>query len=82
MKESVQSARLRNQNKSYEAEHSANNAFVKRAQEAVAGMAGKTPSMGDECYHFNAHMTNTGEAAKEFGRKLTAGIDHKAFPVS
>lgn len=63
------------------AEHSANNAFVKKQQSEVAGMAGKDAKMGEECYKFNAHMMNTGEHAQSFAGELTAGLDKKAFPV-
>lgn len=82
MKETVQSARLRNQTQSLEALHNANNAFVKSAQLRQAAYAGKNPApMGEECYRYNAHMTNTGENAAEVGRQLTAGMDKAAFPV-
>lgn len=79
MKKSRESVKLYSRNASLEAEHNANNAFVKSAQAAVAGMAGKNPSGG--CGEYNAYMTNTGEKTASFGRTLTAGLDKKAYPV-
>jgi hypothetical protein len=82
MKETVQTARLRNQMASDEALHSSNNAFIKSAQLKQAAYAGKDPqTMGEECYRYNAHMTNTGETAADFARGLTAGLDKTAYPV-
>lgn len=65
----------------YESEHSAKNAFVKREQAAVEKYAGKRPEMKGDLMDFNATQQNTGEWAQRFGKKLTAGIDHVAFPV-
>ena len=58
------------------------NAFVKREQENMKSMMGERPRTPEEMHRFNAYMSNNGEGAEELGRKLTAGIDHKAFPVA
>ena len=67
--------------KRLQAEHNANNAFVKKQQAQVAGMGGKAPDLKAEAMNFNAYQCNNGEHAQEFGRKLTSGLDKKAFPV-
>ncbi len=67
--------------KRLEAEHSAKDAFVKKHQAETNKMAGKAPELTGRLMEFNANMMNTGEHAEEFGRKLTAGLDKKAFPV-
>lgn len=64
-----------------EAEHSAKNAFVKSEQSKVHPYAGKKPNMPGRLMEFNAEMQNTGAWAQGFGKKLTSGIDHVAFPV-
>ena len=58
-----------------------NNAFVKREQERMKSMMGDRPAQKAECYKFNAYMSNDGEHAEELARKVTKGIDEKAFPV-
>lgn len=65
----------------YESEHSAKNAFVKREQAAVDKYAGRRPEMKSDLMEFNAEMQNTGSWAQGLGKRLTAGIDHVAFPV-
>lgn len=57
------------------------NAFVKREQEGMLKMMGDRPGAPAEMKRFNAFMSNNGEVAQKFARELTAGIDHKAFPV-
>lgn len=65
-----------------EAQHNANNAFVKKHEAMAASMGMKKSVMLDEKYmKFDSCMISDGEHAQEFGRKLTAGIDEKAFPV-
>ena len=64
-----------------EAEHSGKNAFVKSEQSKVRQYAGKKPDMPGRLMEFNAEMQNTGAWAQGFGKKLTSGIDHVAFPV-
>ncbi len=65
----------------FEKEHSAKNAFVKKEQAALDRYNGKRPDMKPDLMEFNAEMQNTGEWAQELGKRLTAGIDHVAFPV-
>jgi hypothetical protein len=66
----------------YQSEHNANDAFVKKHQAMAATMGMKTSVNLDEKYmRFDSCMVSDGEHAQEFGRKLTAGIDEKAFPV-
>jgi len=43
-------------------------------------MMGDRPKMKKEMEEFNAYMSNDGENAKEFGRKLCKGLDD-AFPL-
>lgn len=64
-----------------QAEHSANNAFVKKEQATLKSMAGKPPSLKAEAMKFNAYQCNNGEHAQELGRKLTSGLEKKAYPV-
>lgn len=64
-----------------DSQHSSSDAFVKKGQAAVVGMAGKNPNLKSEAMEFNAYMCNNGEHAQEFGRTLTSGLDKKAFPV-
>lgn len=45
-----------------------------------AGAQGKTPMMPPEGMKLDQYMSNNGENAKSFGRKITQGLD-KAFPV-
>lgn len=64
-----------------EAEHSANNAFVKKQQAELSKHAGKLPSLKPASMDFNAYMCNNGEHAQETARDITKGIDKVAFPV-
>ncbi len=57
-----------------------NNAFVKAEQAKMKGKMGNRPGAPAEMKHFNAYMSNDGEGAQEFGRKLCAGMDD-AFPL-
>jgi hypothetical protein len=65
----------------FEREHSEKNSFVKKEQSQVRQYAGRKPVMVGELMEFNANMQNTGEWAQGLGKRLTAGIDHVAFPV-
>jgi hypothetical protein len=65
----------------FEAEHSANNSFVKRQQDEMARYAGRKPEMKEEMLDFCSHMSNNGMHAQELARDLTKDIDHVAFPV-
>jgi hypothetical protein len=64
-----------------EAEHSANDAFVKKVQNEQAKHGGRTPDLKDSSMHFNAYMCNNGEHAQELARDITKGLDKTAFPV-
>lgn len=64
-----------------QAEHSSKDAFVKKQQEETAKYGGREPKLSEKSMHLNAYMCNDGEHAKEFGRKLTEGLDKVAFPV-
>jgi hypothetical protein len=57
-----------------------NNAFVRAEQAKQKKMMGDRPKMKKEMEEFNAYMSNDGENAKEFGRKLCKGLDD-AFPL-
>lgn len=61
--------------------HNQNDAFVKRQGEELKKMAGKAPELDGKYMIFNAEMVNNGKHAQELGRKLTKGLDKKAFPV-
>lgn len=67
--------------KRLEAEHSANNAFVKKQQAEVAKMGGRAPDLKKEAMEFNAYQCNNGPHAQELARDITKGLDKKAFPV-
>ena len=67
--------------KRYEAEHSANDAFVKKQQAELSRHAGKAPVLKAEAMEFNAYMCNNGMHAQELATKITAGMDKVAFPV-
>lgn len=67
--------------KRLEAEHSMNDAFVKKQQAMLSKHAGKAPMMKAESMEFNAYMCNDGMHAQEMAVKLTAGLDKVAFPV-
>ena len=66
----------------YESEHAAKDAFVKREQAATQKYAGKRPNMPGDLMEFDANMQNTGQWAQGFAKKLTADIDHVAFPIN
>lgn len=65
----------------YEAESSANNAFVKKQQAELARMGGKSPNLSPKSMEFNSYMCNNGEHAQELARDITKGLDKIAFPV-
>lgn len=58
-----------------------NNSFVKAQQARMAGMMGDRPGVPKEGKKFDAYMCNDGDAAESMARKLTSGLDKKAFPV-
>jgi len=57
-----------------------NNAFVRAEQAKMKKHMGDRPKMKKEMEEFNAYMSNDGENAKDFGRKLCKGLDD-AFPL-
>jgi hypothetical protein len=57
-----------------------NNAFVRAEQAKMRSKMGGKPSIPAEMKDFCAYMSNDGEHAQEFGRKLTSGMED-AFPV-
>lgn len=57
-----------------------NNAFVKAEQAKMKTRMGNRPGAPAEMKHFDAYMSNDGEGAKTFGRKLCKGLDD-AFPL-
>lgn len=57
-----------------------NNAFVRAEQAKLRSKMGGKPTMDKAMGEFNAYMSNDGEGAQSFGRKLTKGMDD-AFPV-
>lgn len=67
--------------KRFEAEHNANDMFVKKQQNELSRMAGKHPDLKGEAMEFNAYMCNNGMHAQMLAKELTAGIDNVAFPV-
>lgn len=64
-----------------EAEHSANNAFVKKVQNEQDRHAGRSPKLEGKSMEFNAYMCNNGNHAQELAMKITEGLDKAAFPV-
>lgn len=54
---------------------------VKAAQDEQMKYQGKTPSMEERYFYFDACMMNNGAHAQEFAKSLTSNIDHAAFPV-
>lgn len=64
-----------------QAEHNANNQFVKKVQAEQAKHAGREPRLKGEAMEFNAYQCNNGEHAQELARDVTAGLDKVAFPV-
>lgn len=59
----------------------ANDAFAKRFNEQQARLGAKPAKLDNKYCYFDAQMMNNGEHAQEFARKLTQGLDKKAFPV-
>lgn len=57
-----------------------NNAFVKSEQARMKSKMGNRPVMKREMEEFDAYMSNDGENAKEFARKLCNGLED-AFPL-
>ena len=57
-----------------------NNAFVKAEQQKMKSKMGNRPMMKREMEEFNAYMSNDGENAQDFARKLCSGMED-AFPV-
>lgn len=57
-----------------------NNAFVRAEQAKMKAKMGDRPKMKKEMEEFNAYMSNDGENAQEFGRKLCRDMDD-AFPL-
>lgn len=57
-----------------------NNAFVKAEQARMKSMMGGRPGAPREMEEFNAYMSNDGEKAQSFTRKLCKSMDD-AFPV-
>jgi hypothetical protein len=57
-----------------------NNAFVKSEQMKMRAKMGNRPGAPKEMLHFDAYMSNDGEGAQSFGRKLCSGLDD-AFPL-
>jgi hypothetical protein len=57
-----------------------NNAFVRAEQAKMKSKMGDRPKMKKEMEEFNAYMSNDGENAQDFGRKLCKGLDD-AFPL-
>lgn len=64
-----------------EAQHSFNNAFVKKVQAEQSRHGGKAPDLKGEALEFNAYMCNNGQHAQELAADATAGLDKVAFPV-
>ena len=58
-----------------------NNEFVKREQMKMKSMMGGRPVMKKEMEEFNAYMSNDGQNAKDFAKKLCRGMDD-AFPLN
>ena len=57
-----------------------NNAFVKAEQMKMKSKMGNRPMMPREMEEFNAYMSNDGEKAQEFARKLCSSMED-AFPL-
>ncbi len=57
-----------------------NNAFVKSEQAKLKSKMGGRPMVPGEMEEFNAYMSNDGEKAQSFGRKLCSGLED-AFPL-
>lgn len=57
-----------------------NNAFVRSEQAKMKSRMGDRPKMKKEMEEFDAYMSNDGDKAKSFARKLCKGLDD-AFPL-
>lgn len=57
-----------------------NNAFVKAEQMKMKSKMGNRPVMKREMEEFNAYMSNDGENAQDFARKLCSSMED-AFPL-
>jgi hypothetical protein len=57
-----------------------NNAFVKAEQAKMKGKMGNRPGAPKEMEEFNAFMSNDGENAQVFARKLCSKLED-AFPL-
>ncbi len=57
-----------------------NNAFVKSEQNKMKSKMGGAPGVPKEMEKFDAFMSNDGENAQTFARKLCSGLDD-AFPL-
>lgn len=57
-----------------------NNAFVKAEQQRMKAKMGGRPRMEKDMERFDAYMSNDGEKAQSFGRKLCSTMDD-AFPL-
>lgn len=57
-----------------------NNAFVRAEQAKMKSKMGNRPVMKREMEEFDAYMSNDGENAKVFARKLCSGMDD-AYPL-
>jgi hypothetical protein len=57
-----------------------NNEFVRKEQEKMKKYMGNKPAIPKAMEEFDAYMSNDGEKAKSFARKLCSGMDD-AFPL-
>lgn len=57
-----------------------NNAFVKKEEMKLRGMMGNRPGAPPEMREFNAYMSNDGDNAQKFARKLCSKMED-AFPL-
>lgn len=57
-----------------------NNAFVRAEQAKMKNKMGNKPAIPKAMEEFDAYMSNDGDKAQSFGRKLCAGMDD-AFPL-
>jgi hypothetical protein len=64
-----------------QAEHASKDEFVKRQQAETARFGGREPKLKEASMRLDAYMCNDGDHAKEFGRKLTEGLDKTVYPV-
>lgn len=57
-----------------------NNEFVRKEQEKMKSKMGNRPGAPREMEEFNAYMSNDGEKAQMFARKLCKNLED-AFPL-